>query len=68
MILHFVDATLSQNSFYLISYAALIFIFGFFEEIIVIEIDGRFIEKLSLSKKMTYRPPLATDGLGLVNR
>ena len=32
MILHFVDATLSQNLFFKICYAALTLIFGFLEE------------------------------------
>ena len=43
MILHFVYATLSQNLFFQIGYAALILIFGFLEEIIEKLIESRYI-------------------------
>ena len=63
MILRIFDAFFLQNSIFWILFGILTIISDVLEEIIGKIIESRYIgiiENLSLSKKMTYRPPLLT--------
>ena len=65
MILHFVDATLSQNLFSKFVMGRWPSFLSFWKKISkkLSKADiSAFIEKLSISKKMTYRPPLCPGG------